>query len=73
MDVFFLTLKRTCFPVFFPSDNNTFEGEVPIAYITGLPSIKEIDMSENAFSGFDQDTLDEEEDLPKLERLNLGM
>lgn len=53
-------------------NNNTFEGVIPMTYIVGLPSIKEIDMSDNAFSGFDQDTLDEVEDLPKLERLNLG-
>lgn len=53
------------------SDNNTFEGEVPTAYITAFPVIKEIDMSYNALSGFDQDTVNDAGDMPKLERLIL--
>lgn len=53
-------------------NNNTFEGVVPTAYFVGLPSIKEIDMSGNGLSGFDQDTLDEVGDMPKLELLNLA-
>ena len=55
------------------SDNNTFDGEVPIAYFVGFPKITEIDMSGNALSGFEQDALDQVGDLPNLERLNLGM
>ncbi len=66
-----LSLFNSNFWSFFGADNNEFEGEIPYNYLVDLPTIKEIDLSNNLFSGLVQDEMRELWGMQNLERLNL--